>query len=70
MTPDSKWTTIQKKGIYEKAILIKQGFTNYEYTIDAKGKIDNENAIDGNFYQTENEYTILVYYKASTDTTA
>jgi hypothetical protein len=29
----------QKKGIYEKAILIKQGFTNYEYTIaDAKGR--------------------------------
>jgi hypothetical protein len=67
MTPNSKWTII-KKGIYEKAILIKQGFTNYEYTIaDAKGKIDNENAIDGNFYQTENEYTILVYYKESID---
>jgi hypothetical protein len=30
-------------------------------------KIDNENAIDGNFYQTENEYTILVYYKESID---
>jgi hypothetical protein len=27
-----------------------------------KGTID-ENAIDGNFYQTENEYTILVYYR-------
>jgi hypothetical protein len=25
------------------------------------------NAIDGNFYQTENEYTILVYYKESID---
>jgi hypothetical protein len=23
MTPNSKWTTIQKKGIYEKAILIR-----------------------------------------------
>jgi hypothetical protein len=70
MTPEFKMDYNQKR-IYEKAILIKQGFTNYEYTIaDAKGKIDNENAIDGNFYQTENEYTILVYYKASTDTTA
>ncbi len=57
----------EKKGIYEKAILIKQGFTNFKYVIaDSKGNIDNENAIDGNFYQTENEYTVLVYYKENT----
>jgi hypothetical protein len=68
MNPEFKMDYNPKKGIYEKAILIKQGFTNYEYTIaDAKGKIDNENAIDGNFYQTENEYTILVYYRESID---
>ena len=49
---------------FEKAVLIKQGFTNYQYTlVDANGKIDEENAIDGNFYQTENEYIVLVYYK-------
>lgn len=58
---------MKKKGIYEKAILIKQGFTNYKYVIaDKNGNIDNENAIDGNFYQTENEYTVLVYYKENT----
>lgn len=68
MTPEFKMDYNPKKGIYEKAILIKQGFTNYEYTIaDAKGIIDSENAIDGNFYQTENEYTILVYYRESID---
>ena len=32
-----------------------------------KGIIDQENAIDGNFYQTENDYTVLVYYKGSAD---
>ncbi|WP_264519687.1 DUF5103 domain-containing protein [Flavobacterium sp. N1994] len=53
-----------EKGVYEKAIMIKQGFTNYQYVIaDDKGKIDEENAIDGNFYQTENNYFVLVYYK-------
>lgn len=57
----------EKKGLYEKALLIKQGFTNYEYTIaDKKGFIDFENAIDGNFYQTENNYTVLIYYKENT----
>ena len=52
------------KGIYEKAIMIKQGFTNYQYVIASdKGKIDAENAVDGNFYQTENNYSVLVYYR-------
>jgi hypothetical protein len=51
----------------KKAILVKQGFTNYKYTIaDERGVIDHENA-DGNFYQTENEYTALVYYRENID---
>lgn len=52
------------KGIYEKAIMIKQGFTNFQYVLsDSSGKIDEENAIDGNFHVTENNYFALVYYK-------
>lgn len=54
----------KKTGMFEKAMLIKQGFTNFQYVIANKsGKIDNENAIDGNFYQTLNDYTVLVYYR-------
>ena len=54
----------EKKGLYEKALLIKQGFTNFQYQIaDKSGIVDNENAIDGNFYQTENQYTALIYYR-------
>ena len=68
MTAENKMDFNSKKGLYEKAILIKQGFTNYQYlTQDSKGFIDMENAIDGNFYQTENDYTVLVYYKENTD---
>ena len=53
-----------EKGIYEKAIMIKQGFTNYQYVIaDPTGKVDLENAIDGNFFQTENNYFVIVYYR-------
>ncbi|MGV3695627.1 type IX secretion system plug protein [Flavobacterium sp.] len=53
-----------EKGIYEKAILIKQGITNFQYVIaDSNGKIDEENAIDGNFVQTEDNYFALVYYR-------
>jgi hypothetical protein len=68
LTPEFKMELNSKNGLYEKALLIKQGFTNYEYVVvDSKGAIDNENAIDGNFYQTENDYSILVYYRESID---
>lgn len=68
LSPEYKMDYNTEKGIFEKAVMIKQGFTSFQYTIaDKKGAIDFENAIDGNFYQTENEYTILVYYKESTD---
>jgi hypothetical protein len=52
------------KGVYEKALMIKQGFTNYQYVIsDSKGNIDQENAVDGNFHLTENNYFAIVYYR-------
>ena len=64
LTPEYKMEYNQAKGTYEKAIMIKQGFTNFKYVIaDKYGKIDEENAIDGNFYQTENNYFAIVYYK-------
>lgn len=68
MSPEYKMDYNETKGLYEKAVLIKQGFTNFQYTVaDNKGNIDYENAIDGNFYQTENNYTVLVYYRQSLD---
>jgi hypothetical protein len=68
MSLENKMDYNQDKGVFEKAIMIKQGFTNFQYKIaDKNGIVDYENAIDGNFYQTENEYTILVYYKQSSD---
>ncbi len=64
LTDENKMDYNAAKGVYEKAILIKQGFTNYQYVVaDPKGTIDEENAIDGNFYQTENNYFVLVYYR-------
>ena len=49
-------------GIYENTSLIKQGFVNYKFVTFTNGKIDHS-LIDGNFHQTENEYTVLVYYR-------
>lgn len=52
-----------ESGLYENARLFKQGFYNYKYvTIDRYGNID-ESAISGDFWQTENDYTVLIYYR-------
>lgn len=60
---DTKMTFNKKKGIYENPILLKQGFYNYKYVIVNQDKTLDEGAISGNFYQTENNYKVLVYYR-------
>lgn len=68
LTDDYKMELNKKSGLYEKAILMKQGFTSFQYILtDKTGGIDFENAIDGNFFQTENNYTAIVYYKGNND---
>ena len=68
LTDDYKMELNKKTGLYEKALLIKQGFTNYQYILaDKKGTIDFKNAIDGNYFQTENNYTAIVYYRGNND---
>ncbi|WP_041536983.1 type IX secretion system plug protein [Pseudopedobacter saltans] len=50
--------------LYYTKLLLKQGVTDYHYTwADNKGSIIDDNAFDGDFYETENSYQILVYYK-------
>ena len=48
---------------YFLKVLLKQGFYNYIYVLAGEeGKID-QNSVDGNWYESHNEYTILVYYR-------
>ena len=48
--------------VYKNAMLLKQGFYNYKYIlVNDDGSID-EGGISGNFYQTENDYKVIVYY--------
>ncbi len=48
---------------YENTLLLKQGFYNYKYVIvDEKGNVD-EGGVSGDFWQTENNYKVLVYYR-------
>lgn len=48
---------------YKNTRLFKQGFYNYKYVlVDRDGSIDG-GAFSGNFWQTENKYTVIVYYR-------
>ncbi len=48
---------------YEAAFKLKQGFYNFKYVVvDAEGNLD-EGKISGNYWQTENNYKVLVYYR-------
>lgn len=53
----------ERSDSYKNTRLFKQGFYNYKYAIvNRDGSIDRE-TISGNFWQTENDYTVLVYYR-------
>lgn len=53
----------QDSQLYEAKILLKQGFVNYQFlTKDNNGLLSNHD-IDGSYFQTENQYTVLVYYR-------
>ncbi|MDR1780451.1 MAG: DUF5103 domain-containing protein [Tannerella sp.] len=49
---------------YEKALLMKQGYYNYQYVFVPNGSTRGTLQVaEGNHYETENEYTIVAYYR-------
>lgn len=63
--PFSKESEMQydsAKQEYRKELLLKQGWYNYQYVI-AKGN-KKSNLLEGDHFETENTYEVLVYYKS------
>lgn len=52
-----------KNKTYSANILLKQGFYNYTFATIGKDNFVNTNEVNGTFFETENEYTVIVYYK-------
>ena len=50
------------KGKYETHLFMKQGYYDYTYVGVDKSNPAIKSEFDGNYYETENLYTILVYY--------
>ena len=54
---------------YHSTVLLKQGYSSYQYLlVMADGNIKPIES-EGNFYQTSNRYDILVYYRGTGDRT-
>lgn len=61
-----KLTYNAASGIYEKNFLLKQGYYTYTYVtrdVGAVNKTSDMAQTDGNYWETENDYTILVYFR-------
>lgn len=53
-------------GVYERTLFLKQGYYNYAYIIRPYGTngYPDFSHTEGNYYGTENTYTVLVYYRS------
>lgn len=60
--PASKMLYDEIKGVYQATLLLKQGWYDYQYGIQSPEGWDME-SLEGEYFQTENEYEILVYYR-------
>lgn len=63
LTDENKMSYNERLKLYTGTLLLKQGFYNYTYVTANEKKQVNNHAIEGSFYQTENDYSVLVYYK-------
>ena len=60
---NSKMDYDSQSGSYQKILNLKLGAYNYRYVFAPKNKPSEIKNIDGDKYQTGNEYTVMVYYR-------
>lgn len=63
ISEENKMTFDKKNNLFTADIILKQGFYNYTFVSKNSDKKGDITFLIGNHYQTENEYTVLVYYK-------
>ncbi|MDE5915621.1 MAG: DUF5103 domain-containing protein, partial [Duncaniella sp.] len=62
--PVSRMVYNRASGRYENSMMLKQGAYNYQYLTVPSGSLQGETApVEGDFYQTVNEYTVRVYHR-------
>jgi hypothetical protein len=54
-------------GVYRKTLLLKQGYYSYMYVTREdrnKNAVSDPSLTEGNYWETENQYTVLFYYRS------
>jgi hypothetical protein len=66
-TDANKMVFNTEKNVYEGTQFLKQGYYDYGYTLVDKNDPTQKAELEGNYWETENSYTVLIYYKSFTD---
>lgn len=62
--PEYRLQYSEAEKAYSVSVSLKQGFYNYEYALLPQGAaLPDREDTEGNWYETENDYLILVYYR-------
>ena len=64
LTEENKMNFDPSTNQYNVNFLLKQGFYNYTFVTKSAENLISESEIRGNFSETENMYTVIVYHKA------
>lgn len=65
-SPEHRLTYNPDRRTYETVLFLKQGYYNYQYLFLPKGSRVGQTApTEGNYYQSSNDYTILVYHRSA-----
>lgn len=66
---DSRWEMQwdESAKVYRSSAYLKQGYYNYAYNSVDKANPLLRQEFEGNYWETENKYTVLLYYKSFTD---
>lgn len=67
MSENNRMNFNEEKGIYEGTQFLKQGYYSYGYKLVDRSNPLQQTDLEGNYWETENNYTVLIYYKSFTD---
>lgn len=64
MDPQARLTFNETTGLYETSMWLKQGYYDYVYALKNSDGSFSTDQTEGNYWETANTYSILVYYRA------
>lgn len=62
-TPDFEMEYDPSRNAYQVSALLKMGYYNYLYAVMGNKKQPDTSPLEGDWYETENDYNVLVYYR-------